>query len=136
VSGSEAFLEKAGFVNDPDSIRMAEMLDDIGLEVIADLLGIPVSSGEEALDAIGRGVADVFGDLPAILAFKGADESAEIVVGLLARFSAEKVVGNALMKSGETDGPSANLGGIELILKHTFLPPFFTAWLLFYQVRL
>jgi hypothetical protein len=129
-------LEEAGFINDQDGVFVTEMLDDIGLEVIADLFGVPVSSSEEALDAVGSSVADVFGDLPAILAFDGADEGAEIVVSLLARFSTEKVVGDALMKSGKTDGPSANLGGIEVIVNHAFLAPFFTAWLLFYQVRL
>jgi hypothetical protein len=131
-----AFLEKSGFINDEDSIVITEVFNDIRLEVVADLFGIPVSSSEEALDAIGSSVADVFSDLPAILAFNGTDESAEIVVGLLARFSAEKAVGDALMKSGKTDGPPTNLGGIELILNHAFLAPFFTAWLLFYQMRL
>jgi hypothetical protein len=78
----------------------------------------------------------MFGDLPAILAFDRTDESAEIVVGLLARFSAGKVLGDALMKSGKADGPSTNLSGIEVILNHALAPPFFTAWLIFYQVRL
>jgi hypothetical protein len=131
-----ALLEKAGLINDEDGIVVTEVLDDIRAEVVADLIGIPVSRGKQALDAIGRGVADMFSDLPAILALDGTDESAEVVVSLLARFSAEKVMGDALMKSGKADGPSTNLGGIELILNHAFLPPFFTAWLLFYQVRL
>jgi hypothetical protein len=115
---------------------MTKIFDDIALEIITDLVGIPVGSGEQALDAIWGCVTDMFGDLPSILALDGADEGAEIVVGLLARFSADKMVRNPLMESRETDSPSANLGGIEIVLNQGGAPPFFTAWLLFYQVRL
>jgi hypothetical protein len=88
------------------------------------------------LDAIGGGLTNVFGDLLAVLAFDGADEGTEIVVGLLARFSADKVLGDALMQGGKADGPSPYFSRIEVSLNHAWAPPVLTAWPVFYQVRL
>ncbi len=77
---------------------MPQVLNDTGTQIVADRVSIPVGGGEAALDAIwGRGT-DVFGDLPAILAFAGAEECAQVVIGLLAGFGAAKVLGDALME--------------------------------------
>ena len=57
-----------------NGVRMPEVLHDIGAQIIADLIGVPVGGREQALDAIrGRG-AHVFSNLPAIFAFDGADQ--------------------------------------------------------------
>jgi hypothetical protein len=98
ADGFGALLEEASFVDDEDGLRVAKVLNDIGSQVVTDLVGIPVSNSEQALDIIRGGVADVFGDLPAILAFNWADECAKVVIRLLARFSTGKVLGDALMQ--------------------------------------
>jgi hypothetical protein len=131
-----ALLEEASFIDDQHRILVAEVLDDVALEIIANLVSVPVSGSEQALDAIGSGGTEMFGDLPAILAFNWADEGTKVVEGELARFGAHKVPGNVLIERGETDSPAANLSGIEVLVNHALMPPFLTAWLLFYQVRL
>ena len=49
-----------------------------------------------------------------MLALKGTEERAEIVVGLLAGFGTGKLRGDALMGGGQADGPAADLGRIEV----------------------
>jgi len=71
ADGLGAFLEEAGFINDQHRIGMAEVLDDVGTQVVADLIGVPVGGGEQALHAIRRGGAAVFGDLPLFLRSMG-----------------------------------------------------------------
>lgn len=112
------------------------MLDDIGLEIIADLVGIPLSSGKQALHAIrGRGTK-MFSDLPAILAFNWTDQRAEIVVGLLTWFGANKMLGDPLVQSRQSDRPAPNLCNIKVFHNHARLLLSVIAWLLLYQVRL
>jgi len=47
------------------------MLDPIGAQVIMHRLGISVHAGKKILHAIGAGIADRFGQMPAVLALEG-----------------------------------------------------------------
>ncbi len=57
----------------------------------------------------------MFSDVPAIFAFDGTEERTQVVIGPLAGFGADKVVGNALMEGGQADRPPPNLSRIEIL---------------------
>jgi hypothetical protein len=46
-----------------------EVVGDVGGQVVADGVGVPVGATEQVLDRIGVGVAGVFGQLPALFVF-------------------------------------------------------------------
>ena len=83
-----ALLEEPGLVEDQDRVGVAEVLDDIGPQVVADRVGVPVGAAHEVLDAVGVGVADPLGDLPGVLPLHRAEEPGEVgpdaVAGLAA----------------------------------------------------
>jgi hypothetical protein len=53
---------------DQHVVGLAELAGDVFLQVVADVIGLPLRSGEEVLQAVGRRVAGLFGRLPAVLA--------------------------------------------------------------------
>ena len=86
--GVGPLLEEAGLVEDQDGVGVAEGLDDVGPQVVADLLGVPVGPAQQVLDAVGGGLADLLGELPGVLALHWGQEADEIspdtVAGLAA----------------------------------------------------
>ena len=48
--------------------RVAQVLDHIGAQVVADPVGVPVGGGQQPLHAVGGALAGVLGQLPAVLA--------------------------------------------------------------------
>lgn len=60
---------------DQYTVGAAQVSGDVGLQVVADVVGVPAGSGEQVLQSIGGGVADVFGKLPAILRATGASSA-------------------------------------------------------------
>jgi hypothetical protein len=54
----------------PESARwsMTEMVDDVVAQVFGHPVGVPDRAGQQMLHAVGRGVADVLGDRPGVLA--------------------------------------------------------------------
>ena len=83
-----ALLEEPGLVEDQDRLGVAEALDDVTPEVVADRVGVPFGPAYEVLDAVGVGVADRLGELPGVLALDGAEQADEVgpdaVAGLAA----------------------------------------------------
>lgn len=65
-------LEEARLVDDQHRLVLPEMLGYIRPHVVADLIGIPNRAGDEVLQVRGRGLAQFFGELPAVLAFDAA----------------------------------------------------------------
>ena len=84
-------LEEAGLVEDQGDVRVAERLDDVGAEVVADRAGVPFGPAHEVLDAVGVGVADLLGDLPGVLPLDRPEQADEVgadpVAGLAPRGS-------------------------------------------------
>jgi hypothetical protein len=50
---------------------VAEVLRHVGEQVVADGVGVPVGSGEQVLHSVGGRIAEVLGQLPAVLALGG-----------------------------------------------------------------
>ena len=86
--GVGPLLEEAGLVEDQDGVGVAEGLDDVGPQVVADLVGVPVGPAQQVLDAVGGVVADLLGELPGVLALHRGEQADEVgpdaVAGLAA----------------------------------------------------
>jgi hypothetical protein len=63
-----ALPEIPGLVEDQHRLRVAERLDQVGAEVIADPVVVPHRTAQQVLHPIRGGVAGVLGDRPAVLA--------------------------------------------------------------------
>ena len=89
AGGMGPLLEEAGLVEDQHGVGVAEGLDDVGPEVVADRVGVPFGAAHQVLDAVGGGVADLLGELPGVLALDRPEQAGEIgagaVPGLAAR---------------------------------------------------
>jgi ABC-type transporter Mla maintaining outer membrane lipid asymmetry ATPase subunit MlaF len=69
-TGMTAFVgpSGAGKSTNQHAVGLAELASDVFLQVVADVIGLPLRSGQEVLQAVGRGVASLFSQLPAVLA--------------------------------------------------------------------
>ncbi len=70
-----ALLQEAGLVDDQHAVGVAEMLGNEGDEIIAHRLDIPVGGIEQALHALRPRLAEMFGELPAVLALDGSSRA-------------------------------------------------------------
>ena len=91
------------------------MLGDVGDEVIANCIGVPIGAGEQVRDAIRPLVTSVLGKLPAVFAFHGAEQAAEIRSGPPSRFRAGEVFAEPVGHGLEFVGPAAD----RLECRHT-----------------
>jgi hypothetical protein len=66
--GLGALLEVAGLVHHQHRLVLAQVLDHVVAEVVADLVVVPHRPGEQVLHPVGVGVAGVLGERPAVLA--------------------------------------------------------------------
>jgi hypothetical protein len=78
------FLDKAGFIKRHHRVRIAQVLDDIGTQIVAYRLGIPAHAGQEVLHAVGRDITRRLGKVPAILALQRRQQTAQVAAGALA----------------------------------------------------
>jgi hypothetical protein len=63
-----ALLEIPRLVDHQHGLRVAQVLDHPGAEVVADAVVVPHRPGQQVLHPVGSGVAGVLGDRPAVLA--------------------------------------------------------------------
>jgi hypothetical protein len=62
---------------------MTQVFPRVADEVVADGVGIPVGSGQQVLDAVGRRVAQALGQLPPVLPLGAAEQPAGVADGTL-----------------------------------------------------
>jgi hypothetical protein len=62
-----ALLEVAGLVDDQHRLRVAQVLDHIVADVIADRIVVPHRPRHQVLHAVGAGLPGVLGERPAVL---------------------------------------------------------------------
>ncbi len=77
--GGGALLDEPGVVDDEDAITLAELVSDVFLQVVADVVRVPLRSGEQVLQAIGGCVACLLGQLPAVLSGHWCEQAAYVV---------------------------------------------------------
>jgi hypothetical protein len=73
-----ALLHEAGLVQHQHRVRVAEVLDHVGPQVVADRLGFPAHPAQEVLHPVRRAVARGFRQLPAVLAPQGRQQPAQV----------------------------------------------------------
>jgi hypothetical protein len=66
-----------GLVQHQHGAGIAEVLDHVGPQVVADRVGVPPHPAEEVPHPVRRAVARRLGQLPAVLAFHGGEETAQ-----------------------------------------------------------
>jgi hypothetical protein len=62
-----ALLQIPGLVDHQHRAGIGEVLDDVAAQILCDPVGVPDRPGQQMLHAIGRAVAGVLGDRPAVL---------------------------------------------------------------------
>ena len=89
AAGLLPLLQKAGLVHDEDAGRLvAEVLDDVVPEVVADAVGVPGGGAQQALHPPGPGLADRLRELPAVLALDPLQQAGQVAPGPFPRFGA------------------------------------------------
>ena len=73
-----ALLEEAGLVDHQHPGRVAQVLDHIGAQVVADQVRVPVSGGQQPLHPIRGRLPGMLGQLPAVLATHVAEQPPQI----------------------------------------------------------
>jgi hypothetical protein len=71
-------LHEPGLVEHQHGAGIAEMLHHVGPQVVADRVGVPPPPAEEVLHPVRRAVARRLGEPPAVLAFHGGEETAQV----------------------------------------------------------
>jgi hypothetical protein len=85
-----ALLEVARLVDDQHGVRLAEVLDQVGAEVVADAVLVPDRPGQQVLHPVRAGVAGVLGERPAVLARQVGQQPAHERPGSPARLHPRK----------------------------------------------
>jgi hypothetical protein len=114
-----AFLDEAGLVQDQHGIRVAQVLHDVGVQVIADRVGVPACATEEVLHAVGRRIACRFGQLPAVLALHGRQQATQVCRGTPPRLGAREPRRDPPQHRIETARPASHLRS----RRHATSPP-------------
>jgi hypothetical protein len=73
-----ALLHEPGLVQHQHGAGIAEVLDHVGPQVVADRVGVPPHPAEEVLHPVRRAVARRLGQLPAVLAPRGRQQPAQV----------------------------------------------------------
>jgi hypothetical protein len=105
ADGALAFLDKAGLIKRHHRIRIAQVLDDIGAQIVAHRIGIPTHAGQEVLHAVRRGIARRLGKLPTVLALQRCQQTAQVAAGAMACFSPAKARRDPLRQFVQASGP-------------------------------
>jgi hypothetical protein len=73
-----ALLQEAGLIDDEHAVRCPEVLKDVVAAQVPGRILVPQHVAEHPLRAPGPGVADLFGQLPAVLALRRAQQALKI----------------------------------------------------------
>lgn len=76
-----ALLHKAGLVDHKNGVVGAEMVGDVGPQVVADRICIPAGVAQQALHRPGSGMARAFGQLPAVLPLDARQKPEQVGAG-------------------------------------------------------
>jgi cytochrome P450 len=77
--GGDALLDEPGVVDNEDPIVLAELAGDVLLQVVADVVGVPLRSGEQVLQAVRGSVTCLLGQLPVVLSNHRGEQAAYAV---------------------------------------------------------
>ena len=107
--GMLALLEESGLIENQDGLVIAEGLNRVDSQVIADLVGIPVGATQEVLDGVGTVVADLLGELPGVLALDRTEQADKIGPDSTSGFAASESRGDPLGDRVELLAPGVDI---------------------------
>jgi hypothetical protein len=93
-----AFLHEARFIHNEHGIRLSQLVHHLVAQGIAHRFHIPLCLIQQTLDTTRMRFTTVFGELPAVLAFGGVEQSLQLAPRPPARLTAAKVRCNALVR--------------------------------------
>jgi len=101
------FLEEAGLVDDEHAARrVAEVLDDVGPQIVAHRVRVPDGGVEQALHALGPRLPERLGEVPAVLALHSPEQASEVTLRPLARLGTGEAVGDPPMQRRQRVRPA------------------------------
>ena len=106
-----ALLHVAGLVDHQDRARVAERVDDVVAQIVADRVGVPAGPRQQMLQPVRGGCAAVLGDGPAILAVQARDHPGHQLAGMPQRFVAGEIAARSDRSPPRT--PSATDQGLR-----------------------
>ncbi len=104
-----ALLEEPGLVHDQHPVGVAQVPRDVPEQVVANGVRVPVGPGQQVLDAVGRRVAQVLGQLPPVLPLRAAQKAAHVPNSSAPRFAPGEVATDALADHTHFVRPSRHL---------------------------
>lgn len=114
----DTLLQETRLIDDQDAVRTTELFNDIRPQIVADRIRIPVRSIEQALHALRPRLAEMFGELPAILPLHAIQQPGQIPLRALARFRPPETWGNPGMQVVKPCPPAPDL----FARRHDILP--------------
>jgi hypothetical protein len=103
-----AFFEESRLVDDQHGLRIAQMFDQGGLQIIPDLLSIPLRASQQMLDPVRGPLSVDFGDLPAVFPLYWAEEAPERGPSTPPGFAPRKPYPNPPLHLGQPQRPGAH----------------------------
>jgi hypothetical protein len=85
-----ALLQEPGLVDDQHAVRGPEVLDDVVAAQVAGRVLVPQHVAEHPLRPPGPGVADLLGQLPAVLALGRAQQAFQVQASLASRLGPDE----------------------------------------------
>src|SRR3954471_20617909 len=103
-----ALLQKAGLVNDQHRLPIGQGLDDVRSTQVARGLFVPLHVREHPLRAPRPSIAEMLGQLPAVLAFHRTQQALQIEPGLPPRLGAYEQLAQASFQLAQLRPPLKN----------------------------
>src|SRR5262249_46204499 len=119
-------LEEAGLVHNEHAVGVGQVFQRVGPEIVPDSLRIPVGPPQQVLDPVRTVVAEVLGQLPAVLALGVAEQATQVIQGPGARLGAREVFTQPRAHALEFVSPTLNILSRRSFLGHG-MPPSFLA---------
>jgi hypothetical protein len=100
-------------IDDEDAARGAEVLDQVRAQIVPHRVGIPCSAVEQALHALRTCLAELLGQLPAILALDPLQQPGQIPFRPLPLFRTPKATAHPRVEVSEHGSPTG-----QILLRH------------------
>src|SRR5579859_1658914 len=110
-------FQKAGLIDDEHPILLSEVLNHIRPEVIAHRIRVPVCGIEQPLHPLRTGLAQVFGELPAVLALNPIQQSCQVALGSISCFRSPEPASNPRMEVIQSCTPALNRRPLYLLVR-------------------
>jgi hypothetical protein len=73
-----SLFEKSRLIDNQHALGISEIIDDILLEIVPHLVGVPSGAAPQVLDAVRRLIARLLGQRPAVLALDRAKQPLQL----------------------------------------------------------